>query len=167
MLATTDTMILTRMAVIGRRTNSALMDDDAFKAMNDRLTKEKRDLELRLDESKEQPTDKEMQEKVAFSLDFIINMGSCIATAPIDLKLDILGSIFSGKIVFEKNEPRTAELTPLVSIITGKPIDWKPLNTKQLPETSESCSRGAMWGSNPRHPEPQSGALPTELIAPC
>ena len=26
---------------------------------------------------------------------------------------------------------------------------------------------GAMWGSNPRHPEPQSGALPTELIAPC
>ena len=122
-----------------------VLDDDAFKAMNDRLTKEKRDLELRLEESKEQPTDKEMQEKVAFSLDFIENMGSCIATAPIDLKLDILGSIFSGKIVFEKNEPRTAELTPLVSIITGKPIDWKPLNTKQLPETSESCSRGAMW----------------------
>ena len=26
---------------------------------------------------------------------------------------------------------------------------------------------GAMWGSNPRHPEPQSGALPTELISPC
>ena len=26
---------------------------------------------------------------------------------------------------------------------------------------------GAMWGSNPRQPEPQSGALPTELIAPC
>ena len=26
---------------------------------------------------------------------------------------------------------------------------------------------GAMWGSNPRHPEPQSGALLTELIAPC
>ena len=119
MLATTDTMILTRMAVIGRRTNSALLDDDAFKAMNDRLTKEKRDLELQLEESKEQPTEKEMQEKVAFSLDFIENMGSCIATAPIDLKLDILGSIFSGKIIFENNEPRTAELTPLVSIITG------------------------------------------------
>ena len=28
-------------------------------------------------------------------------------------------------------------------------------------------SLGAMWGSNPRQPEPQSGALPTELIAPC
>ena len=25
---------------------------------------------------------------------------------------------------------------------------------------------GARWGSNPRQPEPQSGALPTELRAP-
>ena len=110
--------------------------------MNNRLTKEKRDLELRLEESRELPTDKEMQEKVAFSLDYIENMGFCIATAPIDLKLDILGSIFSGKIVFEKNEPRTAELTPLVSIITGKPSNWKPLKTKQPSDSSESCSRG-------------------------
>ena len=27
-------------------------------------------------------------------------------------------------------------------------------------------SWGGIWGSNPRHPEPQSGALPTELIPP-
>ena len=33
--------------------------------------------------------------------------------------------------------------------------------------SSSLFSWGAMWGSNPRHPEPQSGALPTELIAPC
>ena len=26
--------------------------------------------------------------------------------------------------------------------------------------------KGGIWGSNPRHPEPQSGALPTELIPP-
>ena len=38
---------------------------------------------------------------------------------------------------------------------------------------SEFCSDplaskkwGGIWGSNPRHPEPQSGALPTELIPP-
>ncbi len=31
------------------------------------------------------------------------------------LKLNILGSIFSGKIVFEKEAPRTATLSPLVS----------------------------------------------------
>ncbi len=136
-----------------------VLDDDAFKAMNDRLTKEKRDLELRLEESKAQPTNKEMGEKMAYSLDFIENMGSCIATAPIDLKLDILGSIFSGKIIFENNEPRTATLSPLVSLITGNPIDCAPKETKQLPEQSESCSRGAWWDSNPRHSEPQSDAL--------
>ena len=28
------------------------------------------------------------------------------------------------------------------------------------------CKWGGIWGSNPRHPEPQSGALPTELIPP-
>ncbi len=28
------------------------------------------------------------------------------------------------------------------------------------------CWWGGIWGSNPRHPEPQSGALPTELIPP-
>ena len=26
---------------------------------------------------------------------------------------------------------------------------------------------GEWWGSNPRQPEPQSGALPTELHPPC
>lgn len=70
--------------------------------MNSRLVAEKKDLELRLEEANEQPIDKEMEEKMKFSLSFIENMGSCIATAPIDLKLDILGSFFSGKIVFEK-----------------------------------------------------------------
>ena len=83
------------------------------------------------------------------------------------LKLNILGSIFTGKIVFEKSEPRTATLSPLVSLIVGDPSVYKAPKEKQPSETSESCSRGAMWGSNPRHPEPQSGALPTELIAPC
>ncbi len=63
--------------------------------------------------------------------------------------------------------PRTATLSPLVSLIVGEPSVYKTHKTKQPSDSSESCSRGAMWGSNPRHPEPQSGALPTELIAPC
>ena len=46
------------------------------------------------------------------------------------------------------------ELTPLVSIITGKPIDWKPLNTKQPSDSSEGCSRvngGARTHDNQNH----------------
>ena len=32
--------------------------------------------------------------------------------------------------------------------------------------TLSPCIWGGIWGSNPRHPEPQSGALPAELIPP-
>ena len=119
-----------------------VIDDDSFTAMNSRLVAEKKDLELRLEEANEQPMDKEMEEKMKFSLSFIENMGSCVATAPIHLKLNILGSIFSGKIVFENEAPRTATLSPLVSLIVGDPSVYKTPKTKQPSETSESCSRG-------------------------
>ena len=58
------------------------------------------------------------------------------------LKLNILGSIFSGKIVFENEAPRTATLSPLVSLIVGEPSVYKTHKTKQPSESSESCSRG-------------------------
>ena len=119
-----------------------VIDDDSFTAMNSRLVAEKKDLELRLEEADEQPMDKEMEEKMKFSLSFIENMGSCVATAPIHLKLNILGSIFSGKIVFENEAPRTASLSPLVSLIVGEPSVYKAHKTKQPSESSESCSRG-------------------------
>ena len=77
-----------------------------------------------------------------FALAMIENMGSCVATAPIELKLNILGSIFSGKIVFENSEPRTANLSPIVSLIVGKSDNYKPLKEKQPSDSSESCSRG-------------------------
>ena len=119
-----------------------VIDDDSFTAMNSRLVAEKKNLELRLEDAKEQPMDKEMEEKMKFSLSFIENMGSCVATAPIHLKLNILGSIFSGKIVFENSVPRTATLSPLVSLIVGEPSVYKTPKTKQPSESSASCSRG-------------------------
>ena len=120
-----------------------MLDDDAFKAMNARLVAEKKDLELRLSDNKALPNSKVMEEKMKFSLAFIENMGSCVATAPIELKLHILGSIFSGKFVFENSKPRTAELSPLVSLIVGKPSDCKAPKTKTPSEKSESVSWGA------------------------
>ena len=119
-----------------------VLDDDTFTAMNARLVADKKDLELRLEESKEQPSKKEVADKLKFALAMIENMGSCMATAPIELKLNILGSIFSGKIIFEKTEPRTATLSPLVSLIVGKSTISKGHITKQLSDSSESCSRG-------------------------
>ena len=45
-----------------------------------------------------------------------------------------------------------------------------PLPTPDGPEITINISTltkwGERWGSNPRQPEPQSGALPTELRSP-
>ena len=107
---------------------------------------EKKNLELRLEEAKEQPMDKEVEEKMKFSLSFIKNMGSCVAAAPIHLKLNILGSIFSGKIVFENEAPRTATLSPLVSLIVGEPSVYKTPKSKAtlgfLRELQQGCDVG-------------------------
>ncbi|MBQ2550701.1 MAG: hypothetical protein II560_05780, partial [Bacteroidales bacterium] len=48
----------------------------------------------------------------------------------------------TGKIVFENEAPRTATLSPLVSLIVGEPSVYKAHKTKQPSENSESCSRG-------------------------
>lgn len=119
-----------------------VLDDDVFTSMNARLTAEKNELEMKLASSKEQPSNKEMNEKLKYALAFIENMGYCVANSPIDLKLNILGSIFCEKIVFENSKPRTTELSPLVSLIVGKSNDWKGVETKKPSDNSESFSRG-------------------------
>ena len=40
------------------------------------------------------------------------------------------------------------------------------MSEEKRPAPPASSLWGGIWGSNPRHPEPQSGALPTELIPP-
>ena len=86
-------------------------------------------------------------------------MGSCISVAPIDVKLQILGSIFNGKIDLENLKTRTADFSPLVSLIAGNTDFCKGEKEKGLSDFAESPVRGGWWVSNPRPPEPQSGAL--------
>ena len=40
-------------------------------------------------------------------------------------------------------------------------------NTKKETVRLTVSEEGERWDSNPRQPEPQSGALPTELRSPC
>lgn len=118
------------------------LDDDSFKMLNSRLIAEKHDIELKLEECQSQPKTEDVEEKIKFSLAFLENIGSCISVAPISIKLNILGSIFTGKIVFENSEPRTATLSPLVSLITGNPTICKGGKTKTPPDCTGSVSRG-------------------------
>ena len=43
---------------------------------------------------------------------------------------------------------------------------WSYAKPRPARPASARFQWGGIWGSNPRHPEPQSGALPTELIPP-
>lgn len=77
--------------------HQALTDAKLFHLVQDRLDGNRNKAEPEVKKTPdEQPMDKEMEEKMKFSLAFIENMGSCVATAPIHLKLNILGSIFAG-----------------------------------------------------------------------
>ena len=136
-----------------------LLSDEVFNDMTQRLLKEKNESQLALEEHRKEPSVTEMGEKLNYAISFIENLGSCIAQMPIESKLRILGSIFSEKVVFENSNPRTAELSPLVSLITGKTSNYTPIKKKELSDSSESPVRGGWWVSNPRPTEPQSVAL--------
>lgn len=118
------------------------INDDAFNSMNSQLMSRKSDLEIRLAERKELPSAKEQVEKLKYALAFIENMGSCLSTAPISLKINILGSIFSGKIVFENEKPRTENLSPLLSLIAGKTSSYRGNKKKKPSNDIESFTRG-------------------------
>lgn len=119
-----------------------VLDDDALKSMMAMLNDEKKQIELKLMEVEEVPTGKEVEEKLKFALAFIENMASCVSTVPIDVKINILGSIFSGKIVIDDFFPRTVNLSPLVSLIVGKSDGSESVKTKKPSNDIESFSRG-------------------------
>ena len=132
----------TRIRKIQDKWLEGTLDDDSFKMLNSRMIAEKHDIELRLEECQSQPKAEDIEEKMKFSLAFLENLGSCISIAPISIKLNILGSIFTGKIVFENSEPRTVTLSPLVSLITGNPTICRGGKTKTPPDCTGSVSRG-------------------------
>ena len=62
------------------------------------------------------------------------------------IKVVIISVIVFWKVIIiylKLNEaPRTATLSPLVSLIVGEPSVYKTHKTKQPSDSSESCSRG-------------------------
>ena len=61
------------------------------------------------------------------------------------------------------SNPLYRSQSPVCYHYTTSQCSHKP---RPAPPASARFQWGGIWGSNPRHPEPQSGALPTELIPP-
>ena len=61
-----------------------------------------------------------VEPQMAYAMSFINNIERCLNSVEISVKMDVLGSIFSGKMVFENGKCRTAEFNPIIAILMGR-----------------------------------------------
>ena len=66
------------------------------------------------------PNRADVEPRMAYAMSFINNMVKCLSDVEMSVKMDVLGSIFSGRMVFENGNCRTAEFNPVVSLMMGK-----------------------------------------------
>ena len=61
-----------------------------------------------------------VEPQMAYAMSFINNIELCLNSVEVSVKMDVLGSIFSGKMVFENGKCRTAEFNPIIAILMGR-----------------------------------------------
>ena len=61
-----------------------------------------------------------VEPQMAYAMSFISNIEQCLSMVDMSVKMDVLGSIFSGKMVFENGKCRTAEFNPIIAILMGR-----------------------------------------------
>lgn len=93
------------------------------------------------------PNRSDVEQQMAYAISFINNIERCLSVVEIPVKLDVLGSIFKGKMVFENGECRTAEYNPVIPLLVGKSSYY---NKKGASDNSETPLQYPGPGSN-RH----------------
>ena len=93
------------------------------------------------------PNRSNVEQQMAYATSFINNMERCLSEVEIPVKLEVLGSIFKGKMVFEDGECRTAEYNPVIPLLVGKSSYY---NKKGASDNSETPLQYPGPGSN-RH----------------
>ena len=61
-----------------------------------------------------------VEPQMAYATSFINNIERCLSSVEMSVKMDVLGSIFSGKMVFENGKCRTAQFNPIIAILMGR-----------------------------------------------
>ena len=61
-----------------------------------------------------------VEPQMAYAMSFINNIERCLSSVEMSVKMDVLGSIFSGKMVFENGNCRTAQFNPIIAILMGR-----------------------------------------------
>ena len=71
------------------------------------------------DEILKTPNKDVVEPQMAYAMSFINNIERCLSSVEMSVKMDVLGSIFSGKMVFENGNCRTAQFNPIIAILMG------------------------------------------------
>ena len=108
-----------------------------------------------------------VEPRMAYAMSFIDNIERCLQSVEMSVKMDVLGSIFSGKMVFENGECRTAEFNPIIPLLIGGEAFFNKKGVSDLPETpllypDPGSNRDGLphWCLRPaRLPIPPSGQL--------
>ena len=61
-----------------------------------------------------------VEPQMAYAMSFINNIERCLNSVEMSVRMDVLGSIFSGKMVFENGNCRTAQFNPIIAILMGR-----------------------------------------------
>lgn len=94
-------------------------DIEEFNETKQRYKNEIHTLQCKV-EAMKAPNRTVIEPRVAYAMSFINNMVKCLSDVEMSVKMDVLGSIFSGKMVFEDGKCRTAEFNPVISLMIGK-----------------------------------------------
>ena len=58
-----------------------------------------------------------IEPQMAYAMSFINNIERCLSSVEMSVKMDVLGSMLSGKMVFENGKCRTAEFNPIIALL--------------------------------------------------
>ena len=132
-----------------QRLQDRYMDDEIsaedYKEMRQRYSDEIYALKNQIEIMKI-PNRGDVEQQMAYAISFINNLERCLTEVEIPVKLDVLGSIFKGKMVFADGECRTAEYNPVVPLLVGKSSYYK---TKGASDNSETPLQYPHRESNP------------------
>ena len=97
--------------------HSDKVDEGSYSKLKDRLNAELIDVKLKLEENS--GDGKHMEKFVDFGIGMISNMDILYVKASANIKRNLLGSIFTEKLVFSENKYRTANFNPAIAFIAN------------------------------------------------
>lgn len=106
-----------------QRLEDRYMDDEIskedYQEIRQRYANEIYALKCQLDIMKT-PNRGVVEPRIAYATSFINNIEQCLSVVDMSIKMDVLGSIFNDKMVFEDGKCRTAKFNPIIALLMGQ-----------------------------------------------